>query len=52
MKLMRWDNVECALDDKPHEWFSEVSEKPVRLKLSHQKKSVYLIKFKKDDLDI
>lgn len=48
IKLLRWKNVECALDDKPHEWYSDTCKKSQDLKLDHHKKPVYMVKLKKN----
>ena len=44
MELMNWKNVICALDDKPHEWYSTPKNKVgKKLKLDPNKKPVYKI---------
>jgi hypothetical protein len=45
---MHWnDTVECALDDKPHEWFGNQNQNPILLDLDKDKKPVYCIRYKK-----
>jgi hypothetical protein len=44
MKHMHWKNVICALDDKPHEWYSDPKKKVgKKLPLDPKKKAVYKI---------
>ena len=44
INLMEWENVECAIDDKPHEWYDNKNSRSVKLRLNPQKKQVYLVK--------
>ena len=44
MKKMHWENVICAIDDKPHEWYADADTKVgKKLSLDSQKKPVYKI---------
>jgi len=44
MELMGWSNVICAIDDKPHEWYSTPEKKcGKKMKLDPMKKSVFKI---------
>jgi hypothetical protein len=46
MLKMHWTRVKCALDDKPHEWYStDEQKKPPKLPLDPRKKPVYRIDF-------
>jgi hypothetical protein len=48
MELMGWKEVICAIDDKPHEWYSNPKKKVgKKMNLDPKKKPVYKIPIKR-----